>query len=54
MHSSVILEIFGCTALLEKWQEVMAQVPAPLVLDSTGVYDALARSESSCLGLKDN
>ena len=32
---------------------VAAQVRATLVLDSRGVYDALARSESLCLGLKD-
>ena len=38
---------------MKKWQEVAAEVPATLVLDSRGAYDALARSESSCLGLRE-
>ena len=46
-------EIFGGATPQKNWQEVAAQMPETLVLDSRGVYDALARSESSCLGLKD-
>ena len=34
-------------------EDAAAQIPAALVLDSRGVYDALAQSESACLGLKD-
>ena len=43
----------GETIPLQCWQEAAAQVPGALVLDSRGVYDALARSESACLGLED-
>ena len=46
-------EIFGGAAPLKKWKDVAGQVPATLVLDSRGAYDALERSGSSCLGLKD-
>ena len=46
-------ELVGETIPLQHWQEVAAQIPSALVLDSRGVYDALARSESACLGLKD-
>ena len=46
-------ELVGETIPLQRWQEAAAQVPGALVLDSRGVYDALARSESACLGLKD-
>ena len=46
-------ELFGETIPLQRWQKAAAQVPGALVLDSRGVYDALARSESACLGLKD-
>ena len=35
------------------WQSEARQIPAALVVDCRGVYDALARSSSSCLGLKD-
>ena len=35
------------------WQSETRQIPAALVVDCRGVYDALARSSSSCLGLKD-
>ena len=53
-------ELVGETIPLQRWQEAAAQIPRVLVLDSRGVYDALARSESplarsesACLGLKD-
>ena len=46
-------EFVGETFPLQRWQEAAAQIPSALVLDSRGVYDALARSESACLGLKD-
>ena len=46
-------ELVGETIPLQRWQEAAAQVPSALVLDSREVYDALARSESACLGLKD-
>ena len=46
-------ELVGETIPLQQWQEAAAQIPSVLVLDSRGVYDALARSESACLGLKD-
>ena len=46
-------ELVGETIPLQRWQEAAAQIPSVLVLDSRGVYDALARSESACLGLKD-
>ena len=38
---------------IREWQTYAQRIPAALVLDCRGVYDALARSESSCLGLKD-
>ena len=38
---------------LRNWQSKAKQIPAALVVDCRGVYDALARSSSSCLGLKD-
>ena len=38
---------------LRNWQSEARQIPAALVVDCRGVYDALARSSSSCLGLKD-
>ena len=38
---------------LRNWQSEARQIPAVLVVDCRGVYDALARSSSSCLGLKD-
>ena len=34
------------------WQSEARQIPAALVVDCRGVCDALARSSSSCLGLK--
>ena len=46
-------ELVGETIPLQRWQDAAAQIPSALVLDSRGVYDALARSESACLGLKD-
>ena len=47
------LEIFEGAAPLKNLQDVAEQVPATVVLDSRGVYNALARSESPCLGLRD-
>ena len=38
---------------LRNWQSEARQIRAALVVDCRGVYDALARSSSSCLGLKD-
>ena len=38
---------------LRNWQSEARQIPAALVVDCRGVYGALARSSSSCLGLKD-
>ena len=38
---------------LQNWRSEARQIPVALVVDSRGVYDALARSSSSCLGLKD-
>ena len=38
---------------MQNWQSEARQIPAALVVDCRGVYDALARSSSSCLGLKD-
>ena len=46
-------EPLGETIPLQRWEDAAAQIPAALVLDSRGVYDALARSESACLVLKD-
>ena len=46
-------EFVGETMPLQRWQEAATQIQSVLVLDSRGVYDALARSESVCLGLKD-
>ena len=36
----------------QNWQSEARQIPTALVVDCRGVYDALARSSSSCLGLK--
>ena len=38
---------------LRNWQSEGRQILPALVVDCRGVYDALARSSSSCLGLKD-
>ena len=38
---------------LRNWQSEASQIPAALVVDCGGVYDALARSSSSSLGLKE-
>ena len=38
---------------LRNWHSEAGRIPAALVVDCRGVYDALARSSSSCLGLKD-
>ena len=38
---------------LQNWHSETRQIPANLVVDCRGVYDALARSSSSCPGLKD-
>ena len=37
----------------QNWQSEAKQIPAALVVDCSGVYNALGRSSSSCLGLKD-
>ena len=37
----------------QNWQIETRQIPAALVVDCRGVHDALARSSSCCLGLKD-
>ena len=37
---------------LQNWQSEARQILAALVVDCRGVYDALARSSSSCLGLE--
>ena len=39
---------------LRDWQSEARPIPAALVVDCRGVYDALARSSSSCLGKKRN
>ena len=38
---------------LQNWQSEARQIPAALVVDCRGVYDALARPSPSCLGFKD-
>ena len=38
---------------LQNWRSEARQIPAALVVACRGVYDALATSQSSCLGLKD-
>ena len=38
---------------LQNWQSEARQISNALVEDCRGVYDAFARSSSSCLGLKD-
>ena len=39
---------------LQKWQTEAKQIPACLVVDCRGVYDVVARSSFSCLGLNEN
>ena len=38
---------------IRRWPEYARRIPAAVVTDCRGVYDALSRSASSCLGLKD-
>ena len=38
---------------IRKWPEYARRIPAAIFTDCRGVYDALSRSASSCLGLKD-
>ena len=38
---------------IRRWPTYARRIPAAVVTDCRGVYDALARSSSSCLGLKD-
>ena len=38
---------------VQSWQSEARQIPSALVVDCRGVYDAVAPSSSSCLGLKD-
>ncbi len=49
----VLSELMCDSMSLFQWQGACARVPDGLVLDCRGLYDALGRSESSCLGLKD-
>ena len=37
---------------IRRWPTYARRIPAAVVTDCRGVYDALARSSSSCLGLK--
>ena len=38
---------------IRRWPTYARRIPAAVVTDCRGVYGALARSEGSCLGLKD-
>lgn len=38
---------------IRRWPTYARRIPAAVVTDCRGVYDALARSSSSCLGLED-
>jgi len=38
---------------IRSWPEYARRIPAAVVTDCRGVYDALARSASTCLGMKD-
>ena len=38
---------------IRQWPVFARRIPAAVTTDCRGVYDALARSASSCLGLKD-
>ena len=38
---------------LQNWQSAARQISALMLVDCRGVHDVLARSSSSCLGLKD-
>ena len=52
------LSTHGCACRIRQldllnWHAQPRQIPDALLVDCRGVYDALARSSSSCLGLKD-
>ena len=49
----LVAETIGGPFPLKQWTETCALVPGVLILDARGVYDALSRSESTCLGLRD-
>ena len=50
----VVAEILhGRLANVREWASWAEQVPGCLVMDCRGVFDAVAKSESSGLGLKD-
>ena len=38
---------------LKDWQNAVQIIPAALIMDCRGVFDALSKSESSCLGMKE-
>ena len=46
-------ETLGGRFPLRQWTEACSMIPGALILDARGVYDALSRSESTCLGLRD-
>ena len=49
----VLAEVLFGSFPLRQWPLQCRLIPAVLVLDCRGVYDALAKSESSCLGMRD-
>ncbi|CAK0814932.1 unnamed protein product, partial [Prorocentrum cordatum] len=49
----LLSEILLGPAPLKQWTSSCAKIPGALVLDCRGVFDALDRSESSALGMKD-
>ena len=49
----VLSEFLYGTYQAAQWQQAVKRVPGAVCLDCRGVYDALARSASSALGLKD-
>ena len=49
----LLSEILMGPAPLNQWTSSCAKIPGALVLDCRGVFDALDRSESSALGMKD-
>ena len=49
----LVAETIGGAFPLKQWTRTCAMIPGVLILDARGVYDALSRSESTCLGLRD-
>ena len=49
----VLAEVLTGQQPLREWQQTAKIIPAALVLDCRGVFDALAKSESSALGMRD-